>query len=138
MATYAAQHRRGCEVERALDMVDGVLLLVDPIEGAMAQTKFVLRKAVQKGLKPIVVLNKVDREGVTRALCDAVESDLFDLMASFGATDEQLDFPVAYASARAGAADTLLENTRRDVAEGSGSGRRDFTSHRRTRTTAER
>ena len=111
----------GGEVERALDMVDGVLLLVDPIEGAMAQTKFVLRKAVQKGLKPIVVLNKVDREGVTRALCDAVESDLFDLMASFGATDEQLDFPVAYASARAGAADTLLENTRRDVAEGSGS-----------------
>ena len=61
----------GGEVERALDMVDGVLLLVDPIEGAMAQTKFVLRKAVQKGLKPIVVLNKVDREGVTRALCDA-------------------------------------------------------------------
>ncbi|OUS46408.1 putative GTPase [Ostreococcus tauri] len=100
----------GGEVERALDMVDGCLLLIDPSEGVMAQTKFVLRKALKKGLKPIVVFNKVDRDGVTEASCAKVETEVFDLMAALGANDEQLDFPVAYASARAGAASSISVN----------------------------
>ena len=111
----------GGEVERALDMVDGCVLLVDASEGAMAQTKFVLGKALKKGLKPVVVINKVDRDGVTKAGCDAVESQLFDLFASLGADDEQLDFPVAYASARAGASSASLEECQKQVREGSGS-----------------
>ena len=92
----------GGEVERVLDMVDGCLLLVDCIEGPMAQTKFVLGKALRKGLRPIVVLNKVDRPAVTERGCAEVESKLFDLFAAMGACDEQLDFAVVYASARAG------------------------------------
>jgi len=111
----------GGEVERALDMVDGVLVLVDASEGPMAQTKFVLRKALQKGLKPIVVLNKVDRDGVNQAGCDAVETNIFDLVASLGANDEQLDFPVCYASARAGVASTSLAEAREHIAGGTGS-----------------
>ena len=108
----------GGEVERALDMVDGAVLLVDPSEGVMAQTKFVLRKALKKGLKPIVVLNKVDREGVTAATCAKVENEVFDLMAALGASDEQLDFPIAYASARAGAASSKsVEDAQRQIAE---------------------
>ncbi len=103
----------GGEVERALELVDGALLVVDPFEGVMTQTKFVVRKALQKGLKPLVVLNKVDRDGVTRALCDAVESDLFDLFAAMGADDAQLDFTVVYASARAGVASTSLEEAQK-------------------------
>lgn len=94
----------GGEVERVLDMVDGCLLLVDAQEGPMAQTKFVLSKALQKGLRPVVCLNKVDRPGVTEQGCAEVESKLFDLFANMGATDEQLDFAIVYASAREGVA----------------------------------
>ena len=89
----------GGEVERVLNMVDGVLLLVDAREGPMPQTKFVTSKALSLGLKPIVVVNKIDREGSDP---DAVVDQTFDLFASLGATDEQLDFPVVYASAKNG------------------------------------
>eukprot|EP00899_Mesostigma_viride_P027535 jgi/Mesvir1/7967/Mv11877-RA.1 len=92
----------GGEVERVLDMVDGTVLLVDALEGPLAQTKFVLAKALQRNIRPIVVLNKVDRDTVTKERCEQSESDIFDLFASLGATDEQLDFPVLYASARQG------------------------------------
>lgn len=98
----------GGEVERVLGMVDGAVLLVDANEGALSQTKFVLQKALKAGLSPIVVLNKVDREGSTPERCSGVESDIFDLFASLGATEEQLDFPVLYASARQGWAATSL------------------------------
>ncbi len=91
----------GGEVERALSMVDGVLLLVDAAEGPMPQTRFVLRKALEAGLKPIVVINKVDREG---ARPGEVLSETFDLMAELGASDEQLDFPYLYAIGREGKA----------------------------------
>src|SRR4029077_19330873 len=86
----------GGEVERVLSMVDGVLLLVDAVEGPMPQTRFVTKKALALGLKPIVVINKVDRPG---ARTDWVINHTFDLFANLGATDEQLDFPVVYASA---------------------------------------
>jgi len=89
----------GGEVERVLNMVDGVLLLVDAREGPMPQTKFVTSKALSLGLKPIVVVNKIDREGSDP---DSVVDLTFDLFASLGATDEQLDFPVVYASAKNG------------------------------------
>ncbi|MDQ6966453.1 MAG: GTP-binding protein, partial [Mariprofundaceae bacterium] len=89
----------GGEVERVLNMVDGVLLLVDAREGPMPQTKFVTSKALALGLKPIVVINKIDRDGSDP---DAVVDATFDLFASLGATDEQLDFPVVYASAKNG------------------------------------
>ncbi len=85
----------GAEVERVLGMVDGVLLLVDAVEGPMPQTRFVTRKALELGLKPIVVINKVDRPG---ARVDHVISATFDLFDKLGATEEQLDFPVIYAS----------------------------------------
>ncbi|MDP2751443.1 MAG: translational GTPase TypA [Rhodocyclaceae bacterium] len=86
----------GGEVERVLSMVDGVLLLVDAVEGPMPQTRFVTRKALALGLKPIVVINKIDRPG---ARPDWVIDHTFDLFDKLGATDEQLDFPVVYASA---------------------------------------
>ena len=86
----------GGEVERVLGMVDGVLLLVDAVEGPMPQTRFVTKKALALGLKPIVVVNKVDRDG---ARPDWVVDQTFDLFDKLGATDEQLDFPVIYASA---------------------------------------
>jgi GTP-binding protein len=86
----------GGEVERVLGMVDGVVLLVDAVEGPMPQTRFVTKKALALGLKPIVVINKVDRPG---ARPDWVINNTFDLFANLGATDEQLDFPVVYASA---------------------------------------
>ncbi len=86
----------GGEVERALSMVDGVLLLVDAVEGPMPQTRFVTRKALALGLKPIVVINKIDRPG---ARPDWVVNQTFDLFDKLGATEEQLDFPVVYASA---------------------------------------
>ncbi|PJA31907.1 MAG: translational GTPase TypA [Zetaproteobacteria bacterium CG_4_9_14_3_um_filter_53_7] len=89
----------GGEVERVLNMVDGVVLLVDAREGPMPQTKFVTSKALALGLKPIVVINKIDREGSDP---DAVVDLTFDLFASLGATDEQLEFPVVYASAKNG------------------------------------
>jgi GTP-binding protein len=89
----------GGEVERVLSMVDGVLLLVDAVEGPMPQTRFVTRKALALGLKPIVVVNKVDRPG---ARPDWVVNQTFDLFDKLGATEEQLDFPVVYASALLG------------------------------------
>ncbi len=85
----------GGEVERVLSMVDSVLLLVDAVEGPMPQTRFVTRKALALGLKPIVVVNKVDRPG---ARVDWVIDQTFDLFDKLGATDEQLDFPIVYAS----------------------------------------
>ena len=86
----------GGEVERVLSMVDGVLLLVDAVEGPMPQTRFVTRKALARGLKPIVVVNKVDRPG---ARPDWVVNHTFELFDKLGATEEQMDFPVVYASA---------------------------------------
>ena len=86
----------GGEVERVLSMVDGVLLLVDAVEGPMPQTRFVTRKALAQGLKPIVVINKIDRPG---ARPDYVINATFDLFDKLGATEEQLDFPIVFASA---------------------------------------
>jgi GTP-binding protein len=86
----------GGEVERVLSMVDGVLLLVDAVEGPMPQTRFVTRKALAQGLKPIVVVNKIDRPG---ARPEWVVNHTFELFDKLGATEEQLDFPVVYASA---------------------------------------
>ncbi|NJD87390.1 MAG: translational GTPase TypA [Betaproteobacteria bacterium] len=86
----------GGEVERVLSMVDGVVLLVDAVEGPMPQTRFVTRKALALGLKPIVVVNKIDRES---ARPDWVVNQTFDLMDKLGANEDQLDFPVVYASA---------------------------------------
>jgi len=96
----------GGEVERVLGMVDGVLLLVDAVDGPMPQTRFVTKKALALGLRPIVVINKVDRPG---ARPDWVVDQTFDLFDKLGATDEQLDFPVVYASALNGYAKTELE-----------------------------
>ena len=89
----------GGEVERVLSMVDGVLLLVDAVEGPMPQTRFVTRKALALGLKPIVVVNKVDRPG---ARIDHVINATFDLFDKLGATEEQLDFPIVFASGLSG------------------------------------
>lgn len=91
-----------------LGMVDGAVLLVDAVEGPLAQTKFVLAKALSRGLAPVVVLNKVDRPAATQSRCDAVASQLFDLFASLGADDRQLDFPVLYASAKQVWASSIL------------------------------
>ncbi len=93
----------GGEVERVLSMVDGVLLLVDAVEGPMPQTRFVTRKALAQGLKPIVVVNKIDRPS---ARPDDVVNATFDLFDKLGATEDQLDFPVIYASALNGYAGT--------------------------------
>ena len=89
----------GGEVERVLNMADGVLLLVDAFEGPMPQTRFVLQKAIELGLKPIVVINKVDKENCTP---DEVQEKVFDLMCNLDATDEQLDFPTVFGSAKNG------------------------------------
>ena len=89
----------GGEVERIMKMVDGVLLVVDAYEGPQAQTKFVLRKAMENGLKPVVVINKIDREN---ARPHKVLDMVFELFLELNATDEQLDFPHIYASAKAG------------------------------------
>jgi GTP-binding protein len=97
----------GGEVERALSMVDGVVLLIDAVEGPMPQTRFVTRKALALGLKPIVVVNKVDRPG---SRPDYVINAAFDLFDKLGATEDQLDFPVVYASGLNGWA-TLEEGT---------------------------
>jgi GTP-binding protein len=102
----------GGEVERILSMVDGVCLLVDAAEGPMPQTKFVLAKALALNLRPIVVLNKVDKPD---AEPDRALNEVFDLFANLGATDEQLDFPHLYASGRAGWADADLDGPRRDL-----------------------
>lgn len=102
----------GGEVERILNMVDGVCLLVDAAEGPMPQTKFVTSKALALGLKPIVVVNKVDRPDGDP---DKALNDCFDLFANLGATDEQLDFPHIYASGRSGWADLTLDGPRKDL-----------------------
>ena len=102
----------GGEVERILNMVDGVCLLVDAAEGPMPQTKFVTSKALALGLRPIVVLNKVDKPD---AEPDRALNEVFDLFANLGADDDQLDFPHLYASGRAGWADADLDGPRRDL-----------------------
>jgi GTP-binding protein len=102
----------GGEVERILSMVDGVVLLVDAAEGPMPQTKFVTAKALALGLRPIVVLNKVDKHD---AEPDRALDECFDLFANLGATDEQLDFPHLYASGRSGWADTTLDGPRENL-----------------------
>jgi GTP-binding protein len=83
----------GGEVERILNMIDGVLLVVDSVDGPQAQTRFVLRKALEAGAKPIVVINKIDREN---AQPHKVLDEVFELFMALNATDEQLDFPVVY------------------------------------------
>ncbi|HUQ26215.1 MAG TPA: translational GTPase TypA [Burkholderiales bacterium] len=103
----------GGEVERVLSMVDGVLLLVDAVEGPMPQTRFVTRKALALGLKPIVVVNKIDRPG---ARPDWVVNHTFELFDKLGATEEQLDFPVIYASALLGYAKNNLGEESKDMA----------------------
>ncbi|HXS53067.1 MAG TPA: translational GTPase TypA [Usitatibacter sp.] len=102
----------GGEVERVLSMVDGVLLLVDAVEGPMPQTRFVTRKALAQGLKPIVVVNKVDRDS---ARPDWVVDQTFDLMDKLGANEDQLDFPVIYASAINGWASTKAREVGTDM-----------------------
>ncbi|MBE3583705.1 MAG: translational GTPase TypA [Limnochordaceae bacterium] len=96
----------GGEVERILDMVDGCLLLVDAFEGPMPQTRFVVEKALSRHLRPVVVLNKIDRDGIQP---EKTLDDLLELMIDLGADDSQIDFPVFYASARAGVADASLD-----------------------------
>ncbi len=104
----------GGEVERVLGMVDGCLLLVDAAEGPMPQTRFVLRKAIELGLKPIVVVNKIDRPD---ARPDEVVDLVFDLMADLGASDKQLDFPILYANAREGKVFKDVEGPQDDMRE---------------------
>ncbi|HBT64553.1 MAG TPA: translational GTPase TypA, partial [Ruminococcaceae bacterium] len=102
----------GGEVERILMMVDGVLLLVDAFEGCMPQTRFVLRKALELGKRPIVVINKIDRDG---ARPDEVIDELLDLFIDLGADDEQLEFPVVYTSAKLGLARINLADSSSDM-----------------------
>jgi GTP-binding protein len=103
----------GGEVERIMKMVDGVLLVVDAHDGPQAQTRFVLRKALENGLKPIVVINKIDREN---ARPHKVVDMVFDLFVELKATDEQLDFPIVYASAKNGFAVRELHEQHQDMA----------------------
>ena len=102
----------GGEVERILNMVDGAIVLVDAAEGVLPQTKFVVGKALGRGIKPIVVVNKVDRSD-SRA--DEVHEEIFDLFAALGANDDQLDFPMLFASGRQGWADRTLDGPRKDL-----------------------
>jgi GTP-binding protein len=102
----------GGEVERILNMVDGALVLVDAAEGVLPQTKFVVGKALARGLRPIVVINKIDRSD---ARPDEVHTEVFDLFAALGADDAQLDFPMLYASGRQGWADATLDGPRQDL-----------------------
>ncbi|MGD9522056.1 MAG: GTP-binding protein, partial [Tepidiphilus sp.] len=102
----------GGEVERVLSMVDGVLLLVDAVEGPMPQTRFVTKKALARGLKPIVVINKIDRPG---ARPDWVINATFDLFAELDASEEQLDFPIVYASGLQGYATLDLNEPGQDM-----------------------
>jgi len=101
----------GGEVERILNMVDGVVLLVDSAEGPMPQTKFVVGKALKVGLRPIVAINKIDRPD---ARADEVVNEVFDLFAALDATDEQLDFPILYGSGRDGWMNTNPEGPKED------------------------
>ncbi len=100
------------EVERVLSMADGALLLIDSAEGVMPQTKFVLSKALKQGLKPIVVINKLDKSD-QRA--NEVLDETFDLFVSLDANEEQLDFPVLYASGRSGWADKEIDGPRKNL-----------------------
>jgi GTP-binding protein len=102
----------GGEVERILSMVDGAILLVDAAEGVLPQTKFVLGKALARGIRPIVVVNKVDRQD---ARAHEVHDEVFDLFANLGASDDQLDFPMLFASGRQGWADTTMEGPRQNL-----------------------
>ena len=102
----------GGEVERILSMVDGAILLVDAAEGVLPQTKFVLGKALARGIKPIVIVNKIDRAD---ARADEVHNEVFDLFAALDASDEQLDFPMLYASGRQGWADETIDGPRKDL-----------------------
>jgi GTP-binding protein len=102
----------GGEVERVLNMADGCLLLVDAFEGPMPQTRFVLQKALQLGLKPIVVVNKVDKKNCTP---DEVHEQVFDLMFQLDATEDQLDFPTYYGSAKQGWMSTDWKNPSTDI-----------------------
>src|ERR1041384_5793290 len=103
----------GGEVERILSMVDGVVVLVDAAEGPMPQTKFVVGKALKQGLRPIVVINKVDRPD---ARVQEVHNEIFDLFAALDADEEQLDFPTLYASGRSGWAVADIAHERKDLA----------------------
>lgn len=102
----------GGEVERVLKMVDGVLLLVDAQEGVMPQTKFVVKKALARGLRPIVVVNKIDKPAGDP---DRVINEIFDLFVALDATDEQLEFPIIYAAAKNGYAKNNLEDENKDM-----------------------
>src|SRR5256884_3328138 len=102
----------GGEVERALKMVDGVMLLVDASEGPLPQTRYVLGKALEAGLPPIVVINKIDRPD---ARAQEVLNEIYDLFIDLDASEEQLEFPVLYTNARAGTASTDPESEGRDL-----------------------
>ena len=102
----------GGEVERVLNMADGCLLLVDAFEGPMPQTRFVLQKAIQLGLKPVVVINKVDKNGCRP---DEVQEMVFDLMCNLDATEDQLDFPTVYGSAKQGWMSRDWQNPTTDI-----------------------
>src|SRR5580692_4514470 len=102
----------GGEVERILGMVDGAIVLVDAAEGVLPQTKFVVGKALQRGIHPIVVVNKIDRAD---ARADEVHTEVFDLFAALDASDSQLDFPMLYASGRQGWADATLDGPRENL-----------------------
>lgn len=102
----------GGEVERVLKMVDGVLLLVDAQEGVMPQTKFVVKKALSLGLRPIVVVNKIDKPAADP---DRVVNEIFDLFVALDANDEQLEFPVIYAAAKNGYAKYDLSDESTDM-----------------------
>src|ERR1051325_6313045 len=104
----------GGEVERVLNMADGVLLLVDAFEGAMPQTRFVLQKALALGLKPIVVINKVDKENCRP---DEVHEQVFDLMFNLDATEDQLNFPTLYGSSKQGWMTKDLSRKTEDIHE---------------------
>src|SRR5881398_2361623 len=102
----------GGEVERTLSMVDGVMLLVDASEGPLPQTRFVLRKALERRLPPIVVINKIDRPD---ARPQEVLNEIYDLFIDLDATDEQLDFPVLYTNAKSGTASTDIRGGGEDL-----------------------
>ena len=102
----------GGEVERILNMVDGAIVLVDAAEGVLPQTKFVVGKALARGIHPIVVVNKIDRQD---ARADEVHTEVFDLFAALDASDSQLDFPMLYASGRHGWADATLDGPRENL-----------------------
>src|SRR5436189_3285377 len=102
----------GGEVERTLSMVDAVMLLVDASEGPLPQTRFVLRKALERRLPPIVVINKIDRPD---ARVQEVLNEIYDLFIDLDATEDQIDFPVIYASAKAGTSSMSLDEPGRDL-----------------------